>query len=270
MKKFSVIHIPVLSFFSRDLYREVGLQWKGICFGYLLLLMAVCWIPMMVRIHMGFSGFVQNDAPSVVEQIPQITITDGQVSIEESQPYYIRVPDSNDIIGVIDTTGSIRSPEDVNAFFLLTDNSIITRQSDFETREFDLSQVNSFTASGEGIMKLLNIIKKFLAIILYPFALLSSYIYRIIQALIFAAVGLLFASMCKVSLSYGALLRLAVVAMTPCMIVKTVFVLAGVYLPCIGLLYIAITLAYLYYGVYACSQTLITEEEIRNPEQIQM
>ena len=225
---------------------------------------------MMVRVHLGFAGFVKNDAPTVVEQVPEITITDGRVSIQEPQPYYIKIPDTNDILAAIDTTGSIESPEDVNAFFLLTNTSIITRQSDFETRTFDLSQVKSFTVSGEGIMKFLNIIKKFLAIILYPIALLSSYVYRIIQALIFAAVGLLFVSMCKVSLSYGALLRLAVVAMTPCMIVKTVFVLVGVYFPCIGLLYIVITLAYLYYGVSACSQIPLTEQEIRNPEQTQM
>lgn len=270
MKKFSIIHIPVLSFFSKDFYREVGLLWKGICFGYLLLLLAICWIPMMVRIHLGFAGFVKNDAPSVVEQIPEITITDGQISIEEPQPYYIRLPDSNDIIAVIDTTGSIESPEDANAFLLLTNNSIITRQSDFETRTFDLSQVKSFTVSGDGIMKFLYVTKKFLAIILYPIALLGSYVYRIIQALIFAAIGLLFASMCKVSLSYGALLRLAVVAMTPCMIVKTVFGLAGVYFPCIGLLYIVITLAYLYFGVYACSQMPSTEQVLQVPDQMQL
>lgn len=270
MKKYSIIHIPVLSFFSKDFYREVGLQWKGICFGYLLLLLAICWIPMMVRIHLGFAGFVKNDAPSVVDQVPEITITDGQVSIDKPQPYYITVPDSNDIIAVIDTTGFIESPADANAFFLLTNNSIITRQSDFETRTFDLSQVKSFTVSGDGIMDFLYIIKKFLFIILYPIALLSSYAYRIIQALIYAAVGLLFASMCKVSLSYGALLRLAVVAMTPCMIIKTVFALSGGFFPCIGLLYILIILAYLYFGVHACSQTPITEQEIRNPEQMQI
>ncbi|MDH4241650.1 MAG: DUF1189 domain-containing protein, partial [Phycisphaerae bacterium] len=82
---------------------------------------------------------------------------------------------------------------------------------------------------------------------------------------------LLFASSCRVSLSYGALLRLAVVAMTPCIIIKTVFALAGVQLPCIVLLlYFVITLAYLYYGVHACSQIPLTEQEIRNPEQTQM
>jgi len=270
MKKFSIIHIPVLSFFSRDLYRDVGLSWKGICFGYLFLLLAVCWIPMMVRIHLGFTAFVKNDAPSVLEQIPVITITDGEISIDEPEPYYITIPDTNNNLAVIDTTDSITSPEDANAFCLLTKTSIIMKQSNLETRTYDLSQVKSFTVSGDGIMKFLNVITQFVAIILYPILLLSSYVYRIIQALIFAAIGLLFVSLCKVSLQYGALLRLAVVAMTPCMIVKTVFGMVGVYFPCIGLLYIVITLAYLYYGVYACSQTPITEEEIRNPEQIQM
>lgn len=269
MKKFSIVHLPVLSFFSKDLYRDVGLHWKGICFGYLLLLLAVCWIPMMVRIHTGFTGFVKNDAPNFVDQVPEITITDGQVAINEPQPYFIREPDSNQIIAVIDTTGSIESPADANAFFLLTDNKMIT-QTDFETRTIDLSHVKSFTIDSPTIMRWLYTAQKFIVIILYPLALLSSYVYRIIQALIYAAVGLLFASTCRVSLSYGALLRLAVAAMTPCIIMKTVFALTGVVFPCIGILYIFITLAYLYFGVYACSQTPLTEQEIRNPEQTQM
>ena len=270
MKKFSIIHIPVLSFFSKDFYREVGLQWKGICFGYLLLLLAICWIPMMVRIHKGFAGFVKNDAPTIVDQVPEITITDGQVSIDEPEPYYIKIPDTNDNLAVIDTTGSIKSPADANAFFLLTNNLIITRQSDFETRSFELSQDKSFTVDSARITGWLNTIKKGLVIIMYPIALLSSYAYRIVQALIFAAIGLLFASMCRVSLSYGVLLRLAVVAMTPCMIVKTVFGLAAVYFPCIGLLYIVITLAYLYFGIHACSQTPLTEQVLHVPDQTQM
>jgi len=224
---------------------------------------------MMVRIHLGFAGFVKNDVPPVVDQVPEITITDGQVLINEPQPYFIREPDSNKIIAVIDTTGSIESPADANAFFLLTNNSIITK-NDFETRSFDLSQVKSFTVNSATITRWLNIIKKFLVVIMYPVVLLSSYAYRIIQALIYAAVGLLFASLCKVSLSYGALLRLAVAAMTPCMIVKTVFALAGVYIPCIGILYILIILAYLYFGVYACSQTSPAEQVLQVPEQTQI
>jgi hypothetical protein len=116
-------------------------------------------------------------------------------------------------------------------------------------------------------MKFLHITKKVFAIILYPIALLSSYVYRIIQALIFAALGLLFASFCKVSLSYAALLRLAIVAMTPCMIIKTAFGLAGVHFPYAGLLYLLVTLAYLCFAVYACSQTPPAQQQFPFPEQ---
>ncbi|MHC4692968.1 MAG: DUF1189 domain-containing protein [Planctomycetota bacterium] len=270
MKKYSIIHLPVLSFFSKDMYRDVGLNWKGTCFGYLFLFLVICWIPIMVKIHTGFSTFVQNDAPPVIDQIPEITITDGQVSIEESQPYFIRIPDNNDVIAVIDTTGTIESPDDANAFFLLTNNSMIIRKSDIETQTIDLSQFDSFSISGDGIMEFLNSLRKYLVIILYPVALLSSYVYRIIQALIYAAVGLLFASSCKIKLSYGALLRLAVAAMTPCMIIKTIFGLAGVAFPCISTLYIMIILAYLYLGVYACSQKPPEEQILQVPEQMQI
>ncbi|MHC4085445.1 MAG: DUF1189 family protein [Planctomycetota bacterium] len=200
MKKFSIIHLPVLSFFSKDLYREVGLSWKGICFGYLFLFLAICWIPMIVRINLGFAGFVKNDAPPVVAQVPEITITDGQASIKEPQPYFIREPNSNQILGAIDTTGSIESPSDANAIILLTKTSLIMKRSKLETRTYDLSLVEDRTVTGDDIMKLLHIIKKILLIASYPIALLGSYAFRIIQALIFAAIGLLFASSCKVSL----------------------------------------------------------------------
>ncbi|NIP27874.1 MAG: DUF1189 domain-containing protein [Phycisphaerae bacterium] len=269
MKKYSIIHLPVLSFYSKDLYRDVGLNWKGICFGYLLLFLAICWIPMMVKIHTGFSAFVQNDAPPVIDQVPEITITDGRVSIAEPQPYFIREPDSNQVIAVIDTTGNINSPSDANAFFLLTENMMIT-QTEFETRTIDLSQFDNLSISGDDIMGFLNSLRKYLVIILYPLALLSSYVYRIIQALIYAAIGLIFASTCKITLSYGALLRLAVAAMTPCMIIRTVFALAGVDFRFISMLYILIILAYLYFSVYSCSQKPPEEQVLQVPEQTQI
>jgi hypothetical protein len=40
-KKYSIFHIPVFSFFSRELYRDVGMHWKGVNFLYLLLLLAI-------------------------------------------------------------------------------------------------------------------------------------------------------------------------------------------------------------------------------------
>ena len=272
MKKFSIIHIPVLSFFSKELYMDVALNWKGVgtALGYLLLLLAVCWIPTMIEVHIGFADFVDNEAPKVVEQVPEITIIDGQVSIEEPQPYYINDPDSGNVMAIIDTTATITSLEDPNALCLLTKTSIMWQESEFETRTIDLSEVENFVLNSERIMGWLHTAEKFLAIIIYPFVLLGSYLYRIVQVLIYAAIGLLFASRCKVTLSYAALLRLAVVAVTPCMIVKTILGIVGVHLPYAALIYLLAALAYLFFAVQATDQTTGPQQETQFPQQIEI
>lgn len=266
MKKFSIIHVPLLSFFSEALYREVGLHWKGTNLAYLLLLLAACWLPAMVVVHIGLTDFVNNEAPAVVQQVPQITITNGQVSIDEAQPYYIKHPESNDVLAIIDTTGTVTSLDDPNAFCLLTRTKLIGRKSQFETRAFDLSQVEDFVLNADRITGWLHTFRKFFAVIMYPFALFGSYAYRIIQALIYAAVGLLFAKWCNTTLSYRALLRLAVVAVTPAIIINTVLGAAGVHLPYAPLFYLLVALGYLFYAVKACSYTPVTPEDIRFPQ----
>jgi hypothetical protein len=267
MKKFSIIHVPAMSFFSEALYRDVGLHWKGTGFAYLLLLLAVCWIPAMIQIHTGFSQFITNDAPPVINQVPQITITNGEVSIEEPQPYYIKAPDSNQVLAIIDTTGTITSLEDESTMCLVTKTEVITRKSDVQTQTFDLSEVEDFVLDSNLIMGWLRTAGKFAVVIIYPFALFGSYAYRIIQALIYAAIGLLFAKWCNTTLSYTALLRLAVVAVTPCIIISTVLGIADVNLPWYAsLFYLVVALGYLFFGVKACSQQPVTQQDMQFPQ----
>ncbi len=251
MRRYSIFHVPALSFFSKELYIDVGQNWKGVNFLYLLLLLAVCLIPRTINLHRGISNFVNNEAPAIVNQVPEITITDGQVSIKETQPYYIKDPDSDELLAIIDTTGQIESIEDTDAFCLLTGNKVIIKKSKFENRTYDLSNVKAFAVDSERITGWLHIGRKFLAVVLYPFALLSSYVYRIVQVLIYAAIGLLFASFCKTTLSYAALIRLSVVAVTPCIIVGTILGLADTSIP--YFLYLVAALVYLFFAVKSIS-----------------
>jgi hypothetical protein len=259
MKKFSIFHIPIYSFFSSELYRDVGLNWKGVAYGYLFLLLAICTIPGMFKVQRGLSNFIDKQAPQFVSQVPKITIEKGEVSIEEKQPYYIMLPDcnnsdSNKVAAIIDTTGQIQSLDNTDAFVLLTKNKILSRQSPTEIRMYDLSQVKHFVLEQSTIMRWLDIIKKLLAPILYPFVLASSFIFRIIQSLIYAAIGLAFASWCKTKLPYLSLIRLSVVAMTPCIIIRTIFESASIKIPLPGLWFFLLTMGFLFCGVKACSQ----------------
>jgi len=266
MRRYSIFHIPALSFFSKKLYIDVAQNWKGTNFLYLLLLLAVCMIPMMIGMHLQISYFIDNKAPAIVNQVPEITITDGLVSIKETQPYYIKKTDSNEPLAIIDTTGQIESIEDPNTLCLLTANKLIIKNSKSETRTYDLSKVKKFAVDSKRITGWLHIGRKFLAIAIYPFVLLGFYAYRIVQVLIYAAVGLLFALFCKTTLSYEALIRLAVVAVTPCIIVGTILGFTDVSIP--AFLYLAAALGYLFFAVkYISSISQVHEQtQIDSPD----
>ena len=269
MKKYSIFHIPVLSFFSKDLYRDVGLHFKGVNFLYLLLLLVVCMLPVMIMVYIKFTNFANNEAPAIIEQVPEITIKNGKVSINEPQPYYIKDPKNGDVLAIIDTTGQITSLGDTGALCLLTDNMLKTKKSEFESKAYDLSNVKAYVVDSERVTGWLNFMRKFVVVFVFPFTLLCYYLFRIVQALVYAAIGLLFASWCKVMLSYATLLRLAVVAMTPCLLVKAIFLIAGIRLPCLAsLIFLIITLAYLFFAVKANSEIILTWEEANKTEEM--
>ena len=250
-KRFKIYHIPVLAFFSRELYRDVARNWKGTTFGYLFLLLLVCWIPLAMNLHRGVADFVEQEAPKLVSQIPEITITDGEVSIDEPEPYYIRDPDTGAALVVIDTTGEISSLADTEAVGLVTKNAVTFEKNAYETRTFSFRDIDYFVLTQGKIYGWLDIVKRFAAPVLYPFCVLGVFVYRILQALLYAAFGLLITRIVKTELSYDSLLRLSVVAVTPAIIVATLLAMASIHLPMGGLWYFLATMSYLTFGILA-------------------
>jgi uncharacterized protein DUF1189 len=220
MRRYGIFHPPALSFYSRSLYRDVAENWTGIGFLYLLLLLAVCWIPPIVKFHRTTSGVLDTLGPAVLQQVPTITIKAGEVSIQEPQPYSVTVPGSDTPLLVIDTTGA-STPENTQAFFLLTRNQLAVRKNPRETRLYSLAGVQDLTLDRASAERALSFCKRYLAFFSYPVALLGSYAYRILQALIYAAIGILFANLVKAPLEFPQLLRLACVAMTPAVLADT-------------------------------------------------
>ena len=105
MRPYSMVQAPVLAFYSRGFYREVAGHWRGMSFAYLLLLLAVCWLPSGFQIQSGWTRFVDVQGSRFVDQVPPISITQGAVSVDAKQPYYITDVDSKKVLAIIDTTG---------------------------------------------------------------------------------------------------------------------------------------------------------------------
>jgi hypothetical protein len=252
-KRYTIFHVPVLAFFSKELYRDVALRWEGTTFGYLLLLLAVCWLPGMIGVHAGVAEFVANQAPELVSQIPVVTIVDGQASIDEPQPYPITDPDSGEVLAVIDTTGTVTSLEETEAQVLVTRTGAIYRKSAIETRTFSFREIDRFVLTQDRIYGWLDMGKRYAAPVLYPFCVLGSFLFRILQTLLYAAIGLLIARLLKTDRSYDDLLRLSVVAVTPVIIAATVLDLAGIALPFAGLWFFLAAMGYLTFGIRAAA-----------------
>ena len=255
MKQYSIFHVPFMSFYSKSLYRDVCQNWKGVLFGYLLLLVVVCWIPQLVRIHSGFTDFVENEVPPIVSQIPVITIENGQASIDEPQPYTIEYPESGEIIAVIDTTGMITSLKETDTHILLTKTQAMFRKSKYEIRTLELSQVEDMVIDPDWINHWIAVIKPWVIPVICIFAIPFSYVSKIIVTLIYGAIGLLFAEWCHSKRSYASLVRMSVLAITPVMIVSTLLKLAGLHIPFAGMIGFLAAMGYLYFGVAACADS---------------
>ncbi len=250
-KKYTVFHPFLLSFFSPDLYRDVGRNWRGICARYLLLLVAVYAGAVAVNMAMDFSGFMENDAPGIIDQVPEIRIRDGVVSTGVPQPHEITDPDSGEVLAVIDTTGQTTSLDQVSAHALLTQSKLLMRKNEYQVQEHDLSMVTQFRMDKDDVYRWAGWLRRWLGPICFGFIFVFMYAFRIVQVLLYAVAGLLFAATASVRIPYPALMRLAAVAITPVVILDIVFLCAGVTLPYWTWVGVAVALVYLYIGVKA-------------------
>lgn len=249
-KRYSVFQALYMAFYSADLYQDVGARWQGVGAAYLLLVVVLSWLPVLIKMQVTFSDFATHDAPKIIGQIPPITIDKGKVSTTVDTPYFIKDPDTGKELAILDTSGQITSLDGhPSAFLLLTQSRLISRQSNMEVREYDLSQVQHFEFNREKALDWLLTFKNLLLVMVAPFAILFGYIYRILQLLLYAAIGMGFASMIKLKVEYGVMMRLAAVAVTPALLINMAFDLWGKSIPFWWLICFVIAMCYLFFAV---------------------
>jgi hypothetical protein len=249
VRRYSILHPLLFSFFSGSLYRDVAKNWKGLCFLYLLSLVALCAIPGVMQVRTELSDFLAKEAPMYVKQVPAITISHGKVSLDRPEPYFIRDERTGTVRAIIDTTGRTNTLRGSKAALLLTKTTLIVKGDEGETRTFDLSEIDHLFIDRSAVYGFLETLDDWFAVFVYPFAVLFSLFFRILEVLILALIGLLFARTLRAALDYRALIRLAAIAITPGAVCGGIFALADVrvlYWPLVG---VAVSMGYLFYAV---------------------
>lgn len=249
MRRHSILRALPLSFFSRDLYRDVAASWRGIGLAYLALVVALLTLFVVVRMHVAITRWADGRGREFADQVPTIVIRQRVIEVDRPMPYVMvdRVSGKEGV--VVDTTGQITSLDGLEASVLVTADRILFRRSAAETRMFSLSGVDSLTLTPALARRWLTLFSTWISPCVAPFVFGGMFAFRLIQVLVFALVGLLVARLARARLDWSQVMRLAVVALTPALILDPMIDLSGIRLPGRSLLWTGIVLAYVVWGV---------------------
>jgi len=263
MKKQNFIQTLTGSFYNPETYRDAVNLKKGNTFGYLFLLVVLCSIPLMIALISGANNFLKDDGKFIIDQLPEITFNSGVASMEKESPYFIKskagetlfVIDLSDSAGITELQGSAK--------VLLTKNKLIAQQKETETRTYDLSKFQDFTLNAQKIYSWLTY-SWIVYIIIFVFMLIFFYIYRLVQALFNALLGLIISSFMKINLDFTSLVYITIVAITPVAILASIVWATDLQIPAKGWLGFILALGYISFGIMA-NKPQAVDTTIGNP-----
>jgi hypothetical protein len=136
---------------------------------------------------------------------------------------------------------------------LLTRSRLMVRMGPGNGRFIDLSPIENLKLTRNDIAQWLQTSMRWAPFALYPLMLFFTYCLRSVQILIYGGIGMVLALMLKRPLPFGAAVSVAVMAMTPVILVDTLIMLLGVQLPLWGIGSFVVAFAYLFFGIRAAT-----------------
>jgi len=259
------------SFYSRSLYCDVAMNWRGVSFLFLLIL---C---MLLQCRVLFSGytlskdFLQLLNTSIIEQLPVIVVKDGIATSEHKMPVWVKNADQNPVV-YIDTKNNAKELSDLpqtvaiavyrdsmyvrNASLSQITNATSNEQDPKKItpptlQSYPFSAVPDFTMHPEKLPTHMRHAFISVAIVFFILLILFSYAWRLLASVLLALIEYIFSYVVSAHLRYDACLSIAIIAMTPATLIHGALALVDITFPYAQLMYFAITLAYLYFGARA-------------------
>ena len=249
MRRYGFFQAFYKSFYSCDLYRDVENNWGAEVVWYLALLLTFCWIVTVVNIQGAFTRSYEQLAAMIVPQLPVIHIKEGRTITPENRPYIIRNPQTREILIVIDTSGKYQSLNQIHTMMLLTKNKITYQVNAKEVKLRQLPNDLTLQIVPAEAKHVIGSIIKWSWVVFFPLLLFLSFLYRVIQAFIYALLGKFFALLADIPLNYMSIVKLSMVALTPAIVVGTLFGWFNITFPYQWLFYFILSMSYLVFAI---------------------
>ena len=238
---------PGLAFHSERPYVAAARSWRGLALGYLLLLAILVWLPTAASLQRDFAWIREAFVPAVTEELPRIEIRGGEAVVMAETPVEITGPEG-DVVAILDPDADRTALDRLDGGLLLTRDTLYLET--FEgVRTLDLSTVASVVVTRESFAAAADTTIRWVGWLLYPVGAALGFVYRLVQALIYALATVVLARSVGTGLSYAAAVRLTAVALTPVMALALLQGVLGFNVPAWWLVSVATTFIYIYFGV---------------------
>jgi hypothetical protein len=246
-------HLEALSRVSFDLgvFAKVARQRLRRTFVYLLLLVVLSTAASTTIIMVRLREAVRWLEPHL-DEIPTITIRNGEASADVEQPWVKRLGRDNsglEVVAIIDTTGQREDFADGEMGIFLKRTTVIVKSPD-QKRELPLSRFPDTTIGPEiartFIAKMMRRVPFYLGAFLFVWFLFA----KSMQAFLLVLAALIGA---RNRLGFGALFTVAVYALTPVVLLDAVLPFVKLNVPMFWLIYLAAAAAYAILGARRAS-----------------
>ncbi|WP_081741373.1 DUF1189 domain-containing protein [Tolumonas lignilytica] len=243
-----------LSFFSRTLYQSVARQWQGVGSLYLFIVSALVMMPLAIQIHEGYVSFVKQELPAYLDELPEITIENGQASTPEDRPYVINEKGTTDPFIVVDTSGQYNTLDQTSAAVLITADRIFVRKDDVSSQSYPFADFVDMKIDRSLVEAFLKVLGRFILPFTYFILVAMAWFWRFSQAMTYAFLASWLAKRQGLALRYHSFVRISAVALTPAIIIDTFIGLFGLPLPFAGVLFLILEIMYIRFAVQSICQ----------------
>jgi len=239
------------SAFDADMYRQAAAGSLRRVFGYLAVLLAIAAVVITVQANILFNQSARrfSDSQWWAKNLPEIRIEQGRASSPVPQPF---VYEQAAFAFVLDTTGGTTEldPKYRQGVLLTSTELFLRRQRrGEETRRYSLAEMPDVTINQATLQGWLNRLATWGWVPVLVIMTVWLWVAKLLQVLLWSLVGLIVSAVSKRRLSYGAVFRIGVVALTVPLyvdLIKDIFGWTG-WIPM--LLSLALYGAYLTWGV---------------------
>lgn len=238
---------PGLVFHSERPYVAAARHWRGMALGYLLVVSTLVWLPSAASLQRDFTWIRETFVPVVVQDVPRIEIRSGEAFVMAETPLELTGP-GGDVVAILDPEGTIEDLERIDGGLLLTRDRIYLETIE-GIRSFDLATVGDAVITPDALRAAAETTTRWIGWLAYPVGAVLTFLYRFVQALVYALATVVLARTMGTSLPYAAAVRLTAVALTPVMILGLLQGVTGLAIPAWWIVALATTFIYIYFGV---------------------